>query len=171
MKTENLNAKIIDLNEFETTNNLMYAAEMGDILEFTTVNGSQDRALTIQRVEYGEVGFERRSDWMRFVNKLNDYDTIPIKRAFTGDKKVSDWGEFTISRTDIDYPEDGFLIEFKEPVKLLLERIGDRAIIIEVSKLKGEFTWEWSSYRTRHEDLGNYAGVCEIYLYNVEIVN
>lgn len=171
METNNLNAKIINLDEVETTSQLMNAVDMEEVLQFTKVNQSQDKALFLQRFEFGEVGFERKSDWMRLVNKLNHYDETQLKNMITGrNKKSLDWGGMTVSRTDITYSEDGFQIDFAEPVQLLLETIGDKAVVVEVSQLKGEITYEWSYYRNSHQDLGNYAGVLEVYIHNVEII-
>lgn len=166
-----MNTRFINLDEIETTNSIMNAVETGEILKFRKANDSQKRALFLQVVEFGEIGYERKSDWMRLVNKLNSYDETPIKRMITGDKKSLDWGGVVISRTDITYSEDGFLLEFTEPVELLIETMGEKAIVIRVSKLKGEITYEWFHRNSHNEELGNYAGILEISIHNVEILN
>ena len=166
-----MNAKILKLDEIETTSNLMNAVEMEEVLQFTKANQSQERALYLQTFEFGEIGFERKSDWMRLVNKLNKYDETQLINMITGRKKSSDWGGMIVSRADINYTEDGFQIDFAEPVQLLLETIGDKAVVVEVSQLKGEITYEWLHYRnSRHEELGGYAGILEVYIHNVEII-
>jgi len=114
--------------------------------------------------------FATVSDWMRFVNSLNNYDYTPIKRMITGDKKSYDWGGAVISRKDMEFSEDGFLVQFKKPVKLVIEIIGDKYLTIEVSKIQGEFSWEWYHRTNGHEALGNVSGICEIFLTEIEII-
>lgn len=171
MKTQTQKTELIQKSNLEVTSNLQNALDIEEALMFTTCNQSEDRSLSIQYIEFGEVGKERVSDWMRFVNSLNNYDDTPIKRMITGDKKSLDYGGAIISRCDVDYSEDGFLIEFKEPVKLVVEEIGDNYLTIEVNTLKGKFSWEWYSRRNGHEALGNISGICEIFLTEIEIIN
>jgi len=161
---------LIPIDELETTSQIINAVEMDEALKFTTVNQSLEKALSVQYVEFGEVGKERKSDWMRFVNSLNKYDETPIKRMITGDKKSLDWGEVIVSRTDIQYNEDGFLFEFKKPIQIVVEQIGEKYITVEAKKIKGLITWEWYHRRNGHEELENIAGICEIYIYNTEII-
>jgi hypothetical protein len=150
-----------------TTSSLINSIDLDETLQFTTVNGSQDRAISLQIVEYGECDFERKSDWMRFVNKLENYDTTPLKRLIVGKGKKLDYGDFTISLTDIEYSDDGFLVEFKKPFPMVLTEVGENYLIGEVSKLKGAITWEWY-YRKSH-DL-DVAGICEIFMHDVVIL-
>jgi hypothetical protein len=158
-------AYILPIRETETTFSIHNSNE---VLKFTTVNQSEERCLSLLHVEYGEVNFERKSDWVRFVNKLNEYDTTPIKRMAVGNKKISDWGDCKVTVTDIEYSEDGFLIEFNEPQKLVIETIGENYICIEVKKLQGKITWEWYHRKSHNLDI---AGICEVYLYDIEIID
>lgn len=121
---------------------------------------------------FGEGNLERVSDWMRLINKLNNHDTTPILRMITGDNKTSDWDYFTVSRTDIEYSEDGFLIEFKEPIQVVVAEIKDYYIIVDVTKLKGEIHWEWSYYGPDNSsnNINGYANMLEILIKNVKIV-
>jgi|AntDeeMinimDraft_6_1070357.scaffolds.fasta_scaffold12965_4 hypothetical protein len=161
--------EMLKMEDIETTSHIVMGAEDGSVLEFTCANDTQDRALRLNHITYGEIGFERKSDWMRLINKLNRYDDTPIKRVLTGDKKSSDIGTLKIHREDIDHSEDGILIEFKQPIKLLLETIGDNAVVVEVNKLKGKLTYEWSY--SGSSDLDGYADFLEIYLYDIELIN
>ena len=166
-----MKTKLIPIDSIDTTCSINNALDMGEALEFTTVNSFQKRCLSLINVEYGEVNFERKSDWMRFVNKLNRYDDTPIKRMVVGDGKSLDWGGAIISKEDIEYSEDGFRVDFKEPVPLVVERIGEHFVVAYIKSLRGKITWEWYHRRNGHEDLGNYAGICEVFLYDVEILN
>lgn len=163
------NAKLIPITETVTTINLVNSFDLCETLGFTEVNG-YEKCLSLQHIEFGEVGFERKSDWMRFVNKLNKYDDTPIKRMITGDKNTLDWGGAIISRETINYSEDGFLIEFKNPTPLVVETIGENYLTIDVKKIRGQITWEWYHRKRGHEILENYAGICEIYLHSIEIL-
>ena len=121
--------------------------------------------------QFGESNFKRVYDWMRLVNKLNLYDTTPILRLITEDKKTSDWDYFTVTRTDIDYSEDGFLIEFKEPIQVVVAEVKDYCIIVEVTKLQGFMSWNWSYYGDINSDSVNgYANMLEIIIKDVKIV-
>lgn len=164
-----LKSKIVPQSEIQTTCSPYMAAECDEAITFTTCNDSE-KSLSVLYVEYGECGLERKSDWMRFVNKLNNYDITPIKRMITGDKKVFDGGLYKVSREDIEYSEDGLLFEFNEPVNIIVEAIGDNYVIVEATKIRGELNWEWMHKRTGHEDLKGYAGVCEVFISEVEII-
>jgi hypothetical protein len=161
--------ELINKEQAETSFLPTMVSEMGELLKFTTANQTQKKALFLQSVGYGQMNFERKSDWMRLINKLNRYDDTPIKRILTGDSKTSDWGDMIISRIDVDYDEDGFMIEFKEPVKLIVEEIGDNYLTIEVSKIQGKTTYEWW-YAKTDNDLEGYADTLEVFIYDVEII-
>lgn len=167
MKT--LKSKIVPQSEIQTTCSPYMAAECDEALLFTKCNYSE-KSLSILYVEFGECSLERKSDWMRFVNKLDNYDTTPIKRMMTGDKKAFDEGLYKVSREDIEYSEDGLLFEFKEPVNIIVEEIGDNYVIVEATKIRGKLNWEWYHKRTGHEELENYAGICEVFISEVEII-
>jgi len=161
---------MLKMEDIETTSHIVMGAEDGSVLEFTCANDLQNRALRLEHISYGEIGFERKSDWMRLINKLNRYDDTPIKRVLTGNKKSSDLGIVKLHREDIEYSEDGILVEFEQPIKILLETIGDKVAVVEVNKLKGKLTYEWS-YLGRSSDLDGYADFLEIYLYDIELIN
>lgn len=170
MVTTEIKTKLIPINELETTCSIINSLDMDEALQFTTVNSFEKKCLSLMYIEYGEVGFERVSDWMRFINKLNKYDDTPIKRMVVGDRKSLDWGGAVISKETIEYNEDGFKVDFKEPIPIVLETVGDNFIVAYVSSLRGKTTWEWY-HRKSHTDLGNYAGICEVYIYDVELLN
>lgn len=158
-----------EVSEVET-NASIFGVELGETLKFTTVNQLEGKALSILDVEFGECGMERKSDWMRFGNKLNDYDTTPIKRMLLGNKKQLDYGDYIMSIADIDYSEDGITITFKTPQPIVLEKVGTKYLIAEVTEIRGKFTWEWYYRKSHKEVLGNYAGICEVYLHEIEII-
>jgi len=166
MNATELKTGLVAKTEAETTINPLLSVETGEYLRFTTVNQLEKRGLSLQYVEYGEVNFERVSDWMRFVNKLNNYDTTPILRMLTGDKKSLNLGGMIVTRDN--YNE--IILEFDNPIKLVVDEIGDKYIFVEVTKLKGELSWEWYHRRSGHDELGNYAGICEVFMVQTEIV-
>ncbi len=167
--TTEITIKLQPIVKTDTTCNIFNATELVEVLDFTKVNGF-DKCLLLQHVEYGEANFERKSDWMRFVNKLDRHNTIPIKRILTGNKKSSDWGGMIVKRETIEYYEDGVLIEFERAAGIIVETVGDNYIIVEAKKIRGQITWEWLSRRTGHEDLGHVAGICEIWMHSIEIL-
>lgn len=167
MKTMQSYLKNID--DIETSSHLQ-CVDDNEVLKFTRCNSLEEKCLQLLSVEYGEINYERKSDWMRFVNKLNDYDATPLERMLIGDKKKSDWGHFTLERSTRTYSNDAILIKFKEPQALVVETIGNQVLIVEVTELEGCLTWEWL-YRKSHADaLGNYAGICDVYLMDVKII-
>lgn len=168
---KDIKTELVSIDDLDTTCSIINALDMCEALDFTTVNSFEKRCLSLMYIEYGECNFERKSDWMRFVNKLNSYDDTPLKRMIVGDKKSSDWGGAIISKEDIQYSEDGFRVDFKEPTPLVLEIVGDYYVVAYVNSLRGKTTWEWYHRRNGHEDLGNYAGICEVFIYDVEILS
>jgi hypothetical protein len=53
-------------------------------------------------------------------------------------------------------------IYFQQPIKVIVEKVNDNPIIVDVNEIEGEFDYEWSWYRgeRRQKDIANR---CEIY--------
>ncbi len=166
---DTLKIKLVPTDKIETTCSILNEFDSNLALNFTTIHGYK-KCLSLLYIEFGECGFERASDWMRFTNKLNSYDDTPIKRMLTGDKKSMEYDGVILERADIEYTEDGFLIKFIEPTQIIVETIGENYVIAEVTELKGSITWEWYHRRTGHEELKGYSGICEVYLHSIEII-
>lgn len=154
-------------NKTETTCSIYNTIFDDYALKLSKVNSFETDALFLQTFEYGECSFERKSDWMRFINKLNEYDTTPLRRLLVGDKKSSDWEGMTLTNLG----DDEYQIELDNPIDVYMGHIGGNPILVKVKTLKGKLTWEWLFRRNGHEDLDNYAGICDVWLKEVEFVN
>lgn len=166
--TKTKNAFIVNKNDVTINSYLDVCLDEDVVLDFTEINSSTVRCLGIFEVEYGEVNFERLSDWKRLINKLDNYNTKTIQRLICGDKKKVKYDGFTIKPIDFNYSDDGFEIEFDKPTKLVVEKIGDELVLIEIKKLIGNIDWEWYY---RGGGINNYANVLSIYISEINIVD
>lgn len=150
------------------TTSHIYSAIVDDfVLKLANANQCEKNSLYLNMVEFGEVNFERKSDWMRFINKLNRYDTTPLKRILVGDKKSSQWEGMKLTYLG----NDEFQIDFDDEIELFSSKVGEQAVLVNIKSLKGKLTWEWLFRREGHEELGGYAGICDIWLTDVELLN
>jgi hypothetical protein len=87
--------------------------------------------------------FPRVSDYKRFVNSLEDQGTSYFINRLTRkrNKLKVDFCGATITRR-ADYHSEA-IIEFKDPIKVVMGYVGERPIIEEVKKIEGEFVHDW----------------------------
>ena len=87
--------------------------------------------------------YSRVSDYMRFANSLENSGASAFLNRCSRkkNKKVVDFMGAKIIR-DADY-RTAAIIEFTNPINVIIGHVGDRPIIEKVKKIKGEFTHEW----------------------------
>ena len=118
-------------------------------------------SILLDIIDFGEIGFERKSDWARFCNKLDSYDTTPLRRRLIGDGyKGKYYG-------NIEWDDGNIKITFDEPISVVFASIGDEYIVEKVSEITGNISWSWL-WRGGSE-LG-VADACEVILANIKYI-
>ena len=87
--------------------------------------------------------YPRLCDWMRAANALERDGTSHFLNRLTRkkNKRKIDFEGIKIIR-DAEWETEAVL-EFKEPIEVVMGRVGDRVIIEKVKKLRGEFHHDW----------------------------
>ena len=155
---------LLDKNSAETTN-LVTCIECDEILELIDLQ-VQKKTLFLDYIEFGEVGFERKSDWMRLVNKLNNYNHDQLLNRFFKDsnKFELDNGVY-LELVDRNYGT--IQVVFENGQKLIVGETKDSYIVFEATKIQGTISWEW--YYTTNNNL-DHCNALEVILTNVEII-
>ncbi len=101
--------------------------------------------------------YPRLCDWMRDANALDENGSSHFINRLTRKKdklKIPFYGGVTIVR-DSKWSTDAVL-EFDEPVEVVMGQVGDRPIIEKVKRIKGEFYHDWFWTRGgRQEKIAN----------------
>jgi hypothetical protein len=92
--------------------------------------------------------YPRASDWTRHANRLDEDGTSYWLNRLTRKKNklAIPYEGCTIIRTS-EWRSEAIL-EFKEPVEVVMGTIGDRQVIEKVTRIKGEFRHDW--FWTKH---------------------
>jgi hypothetical protein len=143
----------------ETSSSIWEILDEGKVLSPISLKNSYHikNSMLIEISEDTDDGtFPRVSDYKRFANSLDDQGTSYFVNRLTRKKnklKVDFWGA-TITR-DADY-ETKAIIEFKDPIKVVMGYVGEKPIIEEVKKIEGEFTHDWFWRKSgRQQDIAN----------------
>ena len=100
--------------------------------------------------------YPRLCDWMRDANALDREGASHFLNRLTRKKNKLeiDFEGVKIIRTA--KWQDDAVIEFKEPIEVVMGRVGDKPVIQRVKKIKGEFQHDWFWTRNgRQEKIAN----------------
>jgi len=116
--------------------------------------GSSDNAIQFEVSQDTDDGtYPRVSDYMRDVNSLErDGVTHFLNRKLTRKKnklKICYEGVTILRESEW---QDEAVLEFKEPVEVVVGQIGDRLIIEKVKKIRGEFDHDYFWTRNGRQD-------------------
>ena len=155
---------LLDKNSVETSNQLTFVEE-NQILETISLQFQKD-TLFLDYIEFGEVGFERKSDWMRLVNKLNSYNHDQLLNRFFkySNKYELDNGVYLKL---VDRISGTIQVVFERGQKIIVGETKDSYIIFDATKIQGTLSWEWYSTNSNKMD---HCNALEVLLTNVEII-
>lgn len=131
-----------------------------EIIEDNETLGAKDRLL-LDIIQFGEIGFERKSDWVRFCNKLDSCNITPLRRRFIGDKEEG----FYYAKIKFDYSK--VTISFDEPIFVVFGEVGDEYIVSKVKEIKGLISWEWFYSNNNELEIAN---ICEVFLTDIKFL-
>jgi hypothetical protein len=142
----------------ETTHTIWAVLDEGIALKPVTLKHSFiQNGILIEISEDTEDGtYPRVSDYKRFANSLEDQGTSYFINRLTRkrNKLKVDFCGVTITRK-AEY-ETKAILEFKNPIEVVMGYVGDKPIIEKVKKIEGEFTHDWFWRKNgRQEDIAN----------------
>ena len=155
---------LLDKNSIETTNSVT-CLECEQVLELFDLQLQKD-TLFLDYIEFGEVGFERKSDWMRLVNKLNSYNHDQLLNRFFKDSNKFELDNDVYLEL-VDRIDGTIQVIFENGQKIIVGETKDSYIIFEATKIQGTISWEW--YPTNNNNL-DHCNALEVILTNVEII-
>ena len=102
--------------------------------------------------------YEKVADWKRFVNKLDNEGTAFFINKLAGKgkrkKTMIEAYDVTIFRKS-EWDTDA-TIEFKEPITVVIGKVGDVEITAEVKRIRGEFDHDYFFKKNgRQQELAN----------------
>jgi hypothetical protein len=138
----------------QTSHSLWHIVDDGEVLEPAKGScGSIAKGILFEISQDTDDGtFPRVSDYVRFVNKLDeDGASYFINRCTRKkNKKVVDFMGVKIIR-EHDW-ETRAILEFEKPIQAMIGKIGDEPIIREVKKIRGEFNHDYFFTRGGRQD-------------------
>ena len=144
----------------------LHNLEDGKILKLSKGYYKESDRLYIENTESTEDGtWQRKSDFQRFLNKIENHKTKAIQNFIVGKNKKADFGFCTVEKVSIEYSNDGLKITFKEPIKVYFGEVGNKVITEEVNSLQGKLMHDF--YHFRNSDA---IGI-ELFIEEVEFLN
>lgn len=139
----------------QTTHSIWEIIDEGMVFEPRSLKYSShiSNAMLFEISEDTEDGtYPRPQDYKRFARNLEDNGTSYWVNMLTRkrDKLSIEFYGATITRT-ADY-EDTAVIEFKNPIKIVLGYIGDEPVVKEIKKIQGTFTHDWFWTKNGRQD-------------------
>jgi hypothetical protein len=138
----------------KTTHSIWNIIDDGEILEPAKgTMGSCKNGILFEISSDDEDGtYPRVSDYVRFANKLDEEGASYFINRCTRkkNKKVVDFMGIKIIRNN-DW-DDRAILEFKEPIKVVMGKIGEEKVIREVKKIRGEFNHDWFWMKNGRQD-------------------
>lgn len=130
----------------------LHNLEDGEILKLAKGFYKESDRLYIETTESGHDGtWERKSDFKRFLNKIESHDTKAIQNFIVGKNKKADFGFCTVEKVSIKFSNDGLKITFKEPIKVYFGEVGNKIITEEVNSLQGKLMYDFYHFRNNDE--------------------
>lgn len=91
----------------------------------------------------------RVSDYTRFCNRVDSGDTKAIQNFLIGNRRKSlDYGAFFLTKDS----DDGFIVTFISPVKVLFGEISGEPVVKTIKELKGKISWDFFFKRNGRQD-------------------
>lgn len=101
--------------------------------------------------------YERVADWKRFLNKLDNEGTaFFINKLATNKRKKTMIEAYDVTIFRKHDQDTEATIEFKEPITVVMGKVGDVEITAQVKKIRGEFDHDYFFKKNgRQHDLAN----------------
>ena len=159
MKTNLINKREANIS------NVLFCNDSNELLQMVNYN-FQKNSVLLEIIEFGEVGFERKSDWSRLNNKLEKYNHDQLlNRFFKNSNKLEIEEGFYIELIDKIYGTIKVVFENKKSV--IVGETKENYITFDATELQGTLSWEWFSTSNNPLEICN--GI-EVLLTNIEII-
>jgi hypothetical protein len=87
--------------------------------------------------------FPRVSDYTRFANSLDGDGTSYFLNRLSRKKNKLELDFCGVKITRESQWDTKAILEFKEPIEVVMGHVGEKAIIEKVKRIQGEFTHDW----------------------------
>lgn len=159
-----MKTNLINKREANASNFLFYNAP-SELLQMVSLDFQKD-SLILETIEFGEVGFERKSDWSRLSNKLNVYNHDQLlNRFFKNSKRLEIEKGFYIEL--IDKIDGTIKVVFENKKSVIVGETKESYITFEATELHGTLSWEW--FFTSNNPLEVCNGL-RVFLAGIEII-
>ena len=138
----------------ETTHTIWAILDEGIALEPVTINHSHIKdGILFEISEDREDGtYPRVSDYTRFANSLDREGTSYFLNRLTRKKnklKVDFCGVEIQRKSEWD---TSAILEFKEPIEVVMGYVGETPTVVKVKKIQGSFTHDWFWKKNGRQD-------------------
>lgn len=153
------------MTEIEKGYQLFKIVDDGDIFDpLEEINSQSGKWMSFEYFDDEMDGvFPRVSDYTRWANKI-DEEGAAAYLTWAGKGKLKfNTGYCTVIREGKN--DNKAIIEFKEPIKVVVAEVNGEPVLIETDRIRGEFTHEWMWWSEKHgkKRQDSIANVCEIW--------
>ena len=96
--------------------------------------------------------FPRVSDYTRFANSLDSDGTSYFINRLTRKKNKLELDYLGAKISRKSHWETKAIVEFPEPIEVIMGYVGEKAIIEKVKRIQGEFTHDWFFKKSGRQD-------------------
>ena len=96
--------------------------------------------------------FPRVSDYMRFANSLDSDGTSYFINRLTRKKNKLELDFCGVKITRGSQWDCKAILEFPEPIEVIIGHVGEKAIVEKVKRIQGEFTHDWFFKKSGRQD-------------------
>jgi hypothetical protein len=133
------------------TTHTYWNAGDGEPFKGVEINGYRNCMLIEVSQDTDDGTFPRVSDYTRYANGLeNEGTSYFLNRSARRNKLKFKYDSFTVTR-DSKFNNEA-VIEFDEPITVVLANVGEETIVKKIKKMKGEFTHDWFWTRNGRQD-------------------
>ena len=96
--------------------------------------------------------FPRVSDYMRFANSLDSDGTSYFINRLSRKKNKLELDFCGVKITRGSQWDCKAILEFPEPIEVIIGHVGEKAIVEKVKRIQGEFTHDWFFKKSGRQD-------------------
>jgi len=96
--------------------------------------------------------FPRVSDYTRFANSLDSDGTSYFLNRLSRKKNKLELDFYGVKITRESQWDCKAILEFPEPIDVIMGHVGEKAIIEKVKRIQGEFTHDWFFRKSGRQD-------------------
>jgi hypothetical protein len=138
----------------KTTHSIWHILDDGEVFEGANISSSFIKnAMLFEISEDTDDGtFPRVSDYMRFANSLDSDGTSYFLNRLSRKKNKLELDFCGVKITRESQWDCKAILEFPEPIDVIMGHVGEKAIIEKVKRIQGDFTHDWFFRKSGRQD-------------------